>query len=194
MEAPTLAASGLELYPLDSLYRMCGMTPPAAAAAEGEELPEPHRRLLVHQSDMTPTLEAFWGETIVLRTLQRRLDERSLTRLVVLELEKSRRPVEFGAIIIHLEPFPPAAQELIRGCRCPLGSILARHGIRHTSRPRAFFSLQPDAVICEALGMPAPAPLWGRKNVLATEEGETLAEVVEILPPAPGDKRAGKAG
>lgn len=193
MEAPTLAAGGLDLYPLDSLYRMCGMTPPTAAGAEGQDLPEPQRRLLVHQSDMTPTLEAFWGETIVLRTLQRRLDERSLTRLVVLELEKSGRAVEFGAIIIHLAPFPPDAQELIRGCRCPLGSILARCRIVHTSRPRAFFSLLPDAVICEALGLPAPAPLWGRKNVLATEEGETLAEVVEILPPAPPDPGAEKA-
>lgn len=190
MEAPTLAAGGLDLYPLDALYRMCGMSPPAAAGAEGEDLPEPQRRLLVHQSDMTPTLEEFWGETIVLRTLQRRLDQRSLTRLVVLELEKSRRPVEFGAIVIHLEPFPPAAQQLIRGCRCPLGSILARHGIVHTSRPRGFFSLQPDAVICEALGMPAPARLWGRKNVLAAEQGQTLAEVVEILPPAPGAETA----
>jgi hypothetical protein len=35
----------------------------------------------------------------------------------------------------------------------------------------------------EALGLTAPQPLYGRRNVLRNRAGYELAEVVEILPP-----------
>lgn len=177
-------SEGLQLlYPLDAFYAALGREIPEVRAIPGEEMPEPYRGLLVHSRDMTPTLEAFHGERIHLRTLERREEPDCFCRLVVLTTDDTGRPVEFGAIAIHLEPFPPAAQELIRGCRCPLGTILADCEIPHASSPRAYIEVTPDTLMREVLAVPESGPLYGRRNVLSTPDGRVIADVLEILPP-----------
>lgn len=170
------------LYPLDVLYRNAGLPAPAIRPIPGEEMPEPYRSLLVHQRDMTPTLEAFHGDRIHLRTLQHREDGGAFCRLVVLVTDSEEKPTEFGAIAIHLDVFPPEAQELILGCLCPLGTVLARYDIRHHSAPRAFFEVQADGMMSGALGVAPEQTLYGRRNVLSTPDGRVIADVVEILP------------
>jgi chorismate-pyruvate lyase len=142
------------------------------------------RRLLVHHGDMTPTLEAFHGERIHLRVLARHLDGDALARQVVLTLNDSERPVEFGAIIIHLEHFPATAQAEIREGWTPLGTILATYEIQHTSRPLAFLTVSSDATMNEALALSGPRVLYGRRNILRDASGHELANILEILPPA----------
>jgi chorismate-pyruvate lyase len=132
---------------------------------------------------MTPTLEAFHDERIHLRLLDRRLEGETLSREVVLTTDQTLRPVEFGAIAIHLQHFPEAARETILGCHTPLGTILADFEIEHSSHPRGFFQIEADGLICESLGLDGPCTLYGRRNVLSTPAGHALAEVVEILPP-----------
>src|SRR2546425_1206328 len=90
------------LFPLDAFYAQAGLALPLVHPIQGEEVPQPYRQLLVHESDMTPTLEAFHGERIHLRMLARRLDGDAYSRQVVLTLNGSARPVAFGAIVIHL--------------------------------------------------------------------------------------------
>src|SRR5687768_804489 len=90
------------LYPLDMLYLEVGLSLPRVSRVAGEEVPEPYRRLLVHDNDMTPTLEAFHRERIHLRVTRWRIDEDTYARQVVLTLDDSGRPVEFGAIVIYL--------------------------------------------------------------------------------------------
>jgi chorismate-pyruvate lyase len=171
------------LYPLDAFYTEAGLAVPRVDAISGEEVPEPYRRLLVHRHDMTPTLEAFHQEPIHLRVLARRHDREALWRQVVLTLDVSVRPVEFGAIVIYLQHFPPAArQEILEGWR-PLGAILRDHGIEHQSCPSHFLRVTSDGVMNEALGLTEPKPLYGRRNVLRNGAGYELADVVEILPP-----------
>lgn len=176
-------SEGLQLlYPLDFFYESTGRQIPAVRRIPGEEMPEPYRGLLVHSRDMTPTLEAYHGERIHLRTLERREQPDCFCRLVVLTTDESGKPVEFGAIAIHLEPFPPEARELILGCRCPLGTILADYEIPHASSPRAYIEVAPDALMRDVLAVPEPTPLYGRRNVLSTPDGRVIADVLEILP------------
>jgi chorismate-pyruvate lyase len=134
---------------------------------------------------MTPTLETFHGERIHLQVTRRRLDGDAYWRQVVLTLDESGRPVEFGAIIIYLQHFPPAARDAILEGYTPLGTILADHQVKHASAPRGFIRVLSDVGMNEALGLAGPQVLYGRLNVLAGE-GATLAEVLEILPPLPG--------
>ena len=171
------------LFPLNEFYVRESRTPPTVNRLEGENVPQPYRNLLVHRNDMTPTLEAFHGEPIRLRLLDRRQDGDRLYREVALTLVESGVPVEFGAIVIHCDRFPPAAREEILGCSRPLGSILAVHGIDHFSRPQAFFEIISDEVMNAALRLDRPLRLYGRRNVLMDSEEQVLAEVVEILPP-----------
>jgi chorismate-pyruvate lyase len=171
------------LYPLDLFYSRHGLPLPAAARIPGDEMPQPYRRLLVHRGDMTPTLEAFHGSRIHIRKLERVHDGDSYMRQVLLVLDDTEKPVEFGAIVIHLEQFPPAARELVLGERCPLGTILARHAIEHVSRPQAYLRLHSDPTINAALGLPESRIVYGRRNVHATPDERVLADILEILPP-----------
>ena len=171
------------LYPLDVVYAQVGAPLPPASRIAGEEVPEPYKQLLVHRNDMTPTLEAFHGDRIHLRVSRWRLEGESYLRQVVLLLNGSDRPVEFGAIVIHTDRFPPAAREVILEGQSPLGTILATHGIEHTSCPQAFLRVLSNDGINEALGLSPPQVLYGRRNVLSDSGGEKRAEVLEILPP-----------
>lgn len=175
------------LYPLDEFYRQDGRPLPPVERVRGDEVPEPYHHLLVHDRDMTPTLEAFHGGRIHLRLLGRRVEAGALWREVVLTLDRSERPVEFGAIVIYLDRFPPAAREAILEGHTPLGTILAQHRIAHDSAPRAFVRVRADGLISAALAAEEGATLYGRRNVLATPDGEILADILEILPPGDED-------
>jgi len=173
------------LYPLDAFYARARTPLPPVRPLAGEEVPEPYRQLLVHHHDMTPTLEAFHGGRISLRLIERRVEADALWRQVVLELNGSRQPVEYGAIVIYLDHFPPAAREQILEGRRPLGTLLAEHTIEHASRPQGFFRVVSDALINEALRLPGPSVLYGRRNVHVATGNRLLADIVEIMPPLP---------
>jgi chorismate-pyruvate lyase len=171
------------LYPLDEFYRPSGVPLPAVCQIVGEDVPEPYRRLLVHDSDMTPTLETHHGERVGLRVLAKRVEGTTLLRQVVLTRESDGVAVEFGAIAIHFNRFPPAAREEILACTRPLGTILWSYSVPHQSSPRAFIRITSDDVLAESLGLREPRSLYGRRNVIRDPAGNELADIVEILPP-----------
>jgi chorismate-pyruvate lyase len=160
-------------YPLDEFYSLAGLPLPEIDQIRGEDMPEPYRSLLVHQNDMTPTLEEFHGGKIHVHV-----------REVVLEKDADDAPVEFGAIKINLSLFEPKARQLILGEREPLGHILADCAVVHSSRPKAYLKLLADDLIGEALRVDRRTTLYGRRNTLFDPQQQPLAEIVEILPPA----------
>ena len=149
-------------------------------------MPQPYRDLLVHKSDMTPTLERFWGKTFELHQFDAMDEGESHYRLVTLNIEPDGEAVEFGAIRIDLSLFSARVRERITAHYTPLGAILRDHGIEHTSGPRGFFAVQSFGLIDEAFRLEGPERLYGRKNVLLDDAGRTLADVVEVLPPCSG--------
>ena len=180
------------LYPLADFYRSAGADAPEIEAIDGEAMPQPYRRLLVHERDMTPTLEAYFGLETHLKKLQWHETADALFRQVLLMVDGERRragscrsehPVEFGAIKIHLNRFGDAPRRRILEGRVPLGRILHDGGIAHYSRPDGFFRFTSDPVVREAFGLRDDPTLYGRHNVLRNADHKPLAEVVEILPP-----------
>jgi len=162
---------------------------PPVAAIEAPAMPEPFRALLAHESDMTSTLERFHGRAIHLCVLHREQDrlpsgESVYRREIVLKLNGSDQPVEYGAIEIHLDQFPEAARAEILAEQRPLGAILNGNGMRYVSRPAAFLRLASDPYINELLGLRGAQILFGRRNRLLNAVGALLADIVEILPPA----------
>jgi len=177
------------IYPLDDFYQRAGLTLPPMIPVSGHEVPEPYRGLLVHTRDMTPTLENAYGRNIHLRVLERTLAGNVLSREVVLVPEGGSAPVAFGVIKINLEHFSDPARAVVLECREPLGAILRSHAVTHSSQPDVFFRVEADALMCGALHLSEPRTLYGRRNVLRDGAGRTLAQVVEILPPANGFAR-----
>lgn len=150
----------------------------------GEQLPEPYRTLLVNEDDMTPVLEAHHDQTMTLRVLSKKMQSQVLLREVLLIGTANSVVAAFGAIWINLVRFDNGSRAMILECRLPLGSILHRCEIAHSSRPTAFFRVRHDAHMRQALGPQSADWLYGRHNRLCDAQQQTLAEVVEILPAA----------
>jgi chorismate-pyruvate lyase len=171
-------------HPLDEFYARSGLNLPPLDQVDGEAVPEPYKSLLVHERDMTSTLESFHKASIHLRLVSRQQRGDEYFREVVLMLDGSEKPVEFGAIKIHLDRFPePARDEILRE-QFPLGSILKNFAIEYQSRPKAFLRVASDQTINGLFGLNGAHLLYGRRNTLLNPAGEPLAEIVEILPPA----------
>lgn len=173
------------VYPLDDFYARAGLPLLAIERIQGEEMPEPYRSLLVHERDMTPTLEKFHNSQIHLRILKREQRGDFYFREVALLLDGSETPVEFGANKVSLVLFPPKARQLILEERLPLGRILKECEIGHTTAAKAFFRVAPDELISSVLHLRTPASLYGRRATIFDAQKRPLSEIVEILPPAP---------
>src|SRR3954469_21200410 len=135
------------VYPLDDFYARAGRPLPPIERIQGDKMPEPYRSLLVHEKDMTPTLEQFHAGDIHLKILNREQRGDFYFREVTLHLIGSEKPVEFGANKISLVLFPAKARQLILEERVPLGRILRDCAIGHTTVAKAFFKLVPDEFV-----------------------------------------------
>ncbi len=171
-------------HPLDEFYAWRGSSPlPPIQVIEPVAIPLPARSLLVHESDMTSTLEGFHGDRVHLKVHAQETRGETYFRAVVLELDKSQKPVEFGCIRIYLSQFPPTAREEILRAYRPLGGILRDFKIEYVSRPKAFLRIASDPLINQLLQLRGAHVLYGRRNTLSDPHGSPLAEILEILPP-----------
>ena len=171
------------VYPLDEFYARAGLALPLVERIPGDEMPEPFKSLLVHDRDMTPTLENFHADQIHLRILNREQRGDFYFRQVALQLNSNQRPIEFGANKLNLALFPAKARQLILEEHVPLGSILKDCELGHSTMAKAFFRITPDALISSVLGLSSHEPLYGRKATIMDSQKRPLSEVVEILPP-----------
>jgi hypothetical protein len=177
------ASAGSSLYPLDDFYARAGLPLPPIAVLAKTDLPEPYRTLLAHDHDMTPTLEAHFRGDLHLEVWSRAQHDGFYFREVVLRLDTTQRPVEFGANKINLTLCDPAVRRLILDEYLPLGHILKMREVPHTGRPTAFLRLPADAQMKRAFGLRGDYVLYGRQNTIRDRQGRPLSQIVEILPP-----------
>jgi chorismate-pyruvate lyase len=171
------------LYPLTLFWQGGGHALPVHDVLGGPAVPEPYRKLLVHNGDMTSRLEAFWGGEIVLEVLHREHTPDAYRREVVLHIEATDLPVEYGAIEIDLSAFDGELRQLILEQHLPLGGLLNRFGIRYRSEPRGFLKLGADSVMQGVFRLPDATQFYGRSNVLLGEGDRVLARIVEVVRP-----------
>jgi hypothetical protein len=169
------------LHPLDLAYTRAGLEPPAATSIAADRIPQPYRSLLVHQRDMTLTLEAHFGGRVVLRPLSTFLSGPWYYRRVLLAQEYSGRPVEMGAIRIKLAALPRKVQAEIRRNQVPLGRLLRDAGVNFTSMPREFFAVTPNPEMMGVFWMREPRTLYGRRTEVLLD-GRAIGDIVEVLP------------
>ncbi len=166
------------------LLAFCGED--AAKALEfllPSQIPEPYHGLLVHESDMTGTLERYCGQAMFLHTIERVITPDRIVRHVELRGAEDKQAAEFGAIEISLDQFETEPREEILVGELPLGTILKKAKMEFISRPIAYFRIKPGASVRHSFGVPADGWLYGRCNKLLALSGRTIADVVEILPP-----------
>ena len=170
------------VFPLNEFYARAGLPLPRFELLSESGVPEPWHRLLVHDDDMTPTLEAYHADEIHIQVLGRERRGDAYFREVILRLDRDDRPVEFGANKIALNRLPPVVRRLVLQEQLPFGHILKAHEIPHTGHPTAYFRVETDPLMNRAFGLTGSQVLYGRRNTLRDMTGVPLSEVVEILP------------
>lgn len=174
---------GRLVYPLDRFYARDAVPLPPVREIPGKAMPEPYRQLLVHDNDMTPTLEAWFYSDIHIEVWSREHQGDLYLREVLLRLDRDLRPVEFGANQINLALFAPDVRRLILDEYLPLGHILKMRDIPHRGFPLGYFEIEADLRLQHAFRLSGPRPLYGRRNRITDPQGRVLSDIVEILPP-----------
>ena len=169
------------LYPLDMVYRRAGIDIPAFEVVAPDDIPLPYRALLVHDSDMTLTLERHFGGRVVLRPLSTFSLGGSYFRRVLLVQEYSGQPVEMGAIRMELDAFDAPLRRQILDNEIPLGSILRDRRFEYASRVKAFLQLMPNPEMMGVFWMREPRVLYGRRTEIV-RGGRKIGDIVEVLP------------
>ena len=154
---------------------------PQVTVISPDQIPQPYRSLLVHDSDMTRTLERHVGERAVLRPLSSFSNGASYFRRVLLVQESSGRPAALGAIRVRLDAFAPRLRTKILAGQIPLGRLLREGRFAYTSKVKALFAVEPTPEIMGIFWMPESRTLYGRRCEMF--RGKTkFADIVEVLP------------
>jgi hypothetical protein len=174
------SANGI-LFPLDLAYTQAGIPQPKVHEVSPRDIPFPYRTLLVHENDMTLTLERHFGGPVMLRTLSTTTNGGWYLRRVLLVQAYSGRPVEMGAIRLRLNAFKPRLRAQILRNEVPFGRLLRDAGIDFRSHPRVFLEVEPNPEMMGVFWMREPRTLYGRQTE-AFQGGSKIGDIVEILP------------
>ena len=157
---------------------------PQVTIISPDQVPQPYRSLLVHDSDMTRTLERHVGDRAVLRLLSTFSSGASYFRRILLAQGSAGRPMALGAIRVRLDAFTPQLRAKILAGRIPLGRILYEGRFAYTSTVQALLAVEPTPEIMGVFWMPESKMLYGRRSAMFRDETK-IADIVEILPPLP---------
>ena len=149
---------------------------------EPDEIPAPYRALLVHEADMTSTLERYHGEGMTLEVLTDGRAGSHYFREVLLRGGKTRTVAEFGLIEIEIDRFPSELRESILSGKKPLGGILNESGLSYQSRPLGYFSVAREHLPPKLSVLGGNDTFYGRLNQLLGADGGCLARILEIIP------------
>lgn len=154
---------------------------PAWDTVKPDQIPPPYHSMLVHDNDMTSTLEGHYGGRVVLRALSTFFSGPWYFRRVLLVQEYTGRPVEMGAIRIRLDAFGSRLKAAILKNEIPLGRVLADGRFTYTSRVKDYLSITPNPEMMGVFWMREPLTLYGRRTEIL-HAGRKIGDIVEVLP------------
>jgi predicted nuclease of predicted toxin-antitoxin system/chorismate-pyruvate lyase len=165
----------LALFPPADYFQKSDLVP-------GDQVPEPYHHLLVHEHHMTVTVEAHYGSLVDVRILDKRQDETSYARRILLALRNSGRIVQFGIMRVRLEFCSLQVREAIVAGKTPLGRILINNGVLRRIEPTAFLRIIPGPDMMKWFDLTEATLTYGRLAYIHCD-GKPAIELLEIVAP-----------
>lgn len=165
----------LALFPPATDAPMCDYVP-------GHAVPSPYHQLLVHKRHMTVTQEAYHGDKVDVRILDRRHVGDFYARKILLTLHGSGKVVQFGIPRIDLGYCSKAVRAEILAGQTPLGRILINHKVLRRIEPTAYFRVTPGPAMMRWFNLDWPRITYGRLGIIYCDERPAI-EVLEIVAP-----------
>ena len=155
-----------------------------------EQMPQPSRQLLVHQSHMVKTLNQHYGLPVDVHVMERHRDGNLYSRKIFLTLQERSEIVEYGLVRMDLRPMPKKVVESIVAEHAPLGSILIAHNVLRRIQPKWYLRFGIRNPILDWFGCQTSGPLFGRLGTIYCN-GEPTIELLEVVTaiPVPPDLR-----
>lgn len=156
------------MNPTDELKKLTGLFPGGNELFERADhvasalVPEPYKRLLVHEHHMTVTMEEFYGTAVVVKVLDRKLDGDIYSRKIILETGEDGRPVQFGIVRFDLSVVLPAVRGEILSEQTPLGRILINYNVLRHIDLGAIVQLTAGRGLSNVFGCPPGEVTYGR--------------------------------
>jgi len=152
-------------------------------AVEADDIPQPARRLLVHQKHMTAILKAHYGQDIELRVLADSLNGDLYTRKILLTLPGRSEVAEFGIARLDLRFIDGEVRSAILGRAVPLGAILIRHRVLTKVTPKWYLRFSADSPVATFFGQ-GGVEAYGRLATIHCN-GDAAVELLEVVPLSP---------
>lgn len=158
---------------------------PLCREVEPADIPQPYRRLLVHDGHMTVTLEKHYRSTVRVEPYLVHRQGDLYGRLLDLRVEASDVVAMTGILLINLSICGPEVRDLILSETVPLGRILIEHEILRRVTTDTFLRVEADDPLAMRFGLPEATPAYGRFATIFYE-GRPAVDLLEIVRPADG--------
>jgi hypothetical protein len=155
---------------------------PAFDMVPGHAVPPPYHELLVHKRHMTVTQEAYHGDRVDVRILDRLLNGNFYARKILLVLHGNGKVVQFGIPRIDLHYCSKAVREEILAGQTPLGRILIKHEVLRRIEPQRYYRVTPSGAMMNWFDLKEPHITYGRIGIIFCDEKPAI-EVLEIVAP-----------
>jgi hypothetical protein len=150
------------------------------AVVDPPEIPEPLRRLLVHEKHMTLALTSHYGAFLELAVKEMHYEGHLYSRKINLVIPREHKIIEYGLVRLDLRFVPEEVWREILQMRAPMGEILLRYNILQRVQPRWFLRFDPGNAVLRWYGARVDHPLYGRMGTIFCN-GEPAVEVLEIV-------------
>ncbi len=144
------------------------------------KLPQPYRRLLVHDSHMTVTVEAHHGCPVDVHVLDVHQTPTHYSRKILLTRQSDNRVVQFGIVRLNLDYLGPDVRREIESQQAPLGRILIEHDVLRTVKLLSLWRVAAGGKLGKLFGLDKPAVTYGRTALIYCN-GIPAVELLEIV-------------
>ena len=168
-----------------NLFELFAQFPPAAdlpsvVAVPPDVVPPPFHDLLVHDQHMTVTVEAYHGDLVNVRVLNRCRKGSYYSRKIVLELQQSKKIVLFGIVRVNLAVCSAPVSAAILAEQTPFGRILIEHNVMRRIEPTKFLRVEPGPRQLAWFGQKETQALYGRLAYIHCDE-QRAVELLEVV-------------
>jgi chorismate-pyruvate lyase len=155
---------------------------PQASSQAPDDLPQPHRQLLVHNGHMTEVLTKHHGAALTVRPYRIQRAGDLYGRRLDLFAGTEDRPVMTGVMIFNLALVAPTVSDEIVAAQSPLGEILIRHRILRRVAADAFLRFAADDPLTARFQCAEPRPAYGRLATIVCDQ-QPAVDLLEIVRP-----------
>lgn len=152
------------------------------SSVEGEQVPQPYRKLLDHHSHMTVAVESHFGSPVDVRVVRTTKDDTWYAREILLATQSDGTIVQYGIVRLRFALLAEAVWHEIESGAKPLGRVLIEHEVMRQVELVGLWKVQCGALLASHFAVPKSELTYGRTARIFCDS-EPAIELLEIVRP-----------